>query len=123
MTQGADDRIGVVIGPATSAGPDDALLLPAGVAAATGAGVVVSLPAGAAGIVHARGCACCLPRGALAETLGRLFLARARGEVAAFRRLVAPLEGEAAAALSEALVSDRLLAARFRLEGEAAPPG
>ena len=45
------------------------------------------------------GCTCCVPRGPVAEALGRLFLARARGEVAFFRSVVAVMAtpaGEAA---------------------------
>ncbi len=68
---------------------------------------------------HAPGCACCVPRGPVAEALGRLFLARARGEVAWFRSVavLASLAGEAA--VRAALAEDQVSAGRFRL---AEPP-
>src|SRR6185312_16438294 len=86
MMQAMDGRVPVVFGAAALAGPRDALLLDAGVAVDAAAGAVARLPAAAAG--HRIGCACCQPRGAAAEALGRLFLARARGEVRFFRRVV-----------------------------------
>jgi len=62
---------------------------------------------------HAPGCACCVPRAALAAALHRLFVRRARGEVPFFRRIVVAAEAEAVAAA----LADPLVAARFRLEG------
>lgn len=117
MIEPQDDRLAVVIGPAELAGPQDALLLEAEAPAAAGAraGLVVRLPAlsAAPGWGHAPGCACCRPRGAVAGALGRLYLARARGEVAAFARVVAALADDTE--LRAALAEDRLVAGRYRL--------
>ena len=64
---------------------------------------------------HVTGCACCLPRGPVAEALSRLFQARARGEVAFFRSVLAlPTTPEGAAAIRAALTEDVFVAARFR---------
>jgi hypothetical protein len=54
-----------------------------------------------------------VPRGALARTLARLFLARVRGEVPYFDRVVLA-GGFEPAALNAALTQDVLVAARFR---------
>jgi len=62
--------------------------------------------------LHDAACACCTPRVALAEALHRLFLRRARGEVAFFRRVVVSLT---AAEIGAALI-DPLVAPRFRAE-------
>ncbi len=106
-----DGRIPVVLGGV--AGKGDAVLLegegvlPAGVAAAR-----FMVSAGG----HAIGCACCVPRSDAARALGRLFLARARGEVAAFRRVVAVTTSEAGrAAVKAAVAGDVVASARFRL--------
>lgn len=73
-----------------------------------------SLPASA--LDHPQGCACCLPRGPVAEALGRLFLARARGEVAFFRDVRVITQNDAGeAAVREALAYDPVLSARYRL--------
>ena len=64
--------------------------------------------------LHDAGCACCAGRSPAAQALGRLFMQRARGEVAFFRRVL--IEGHAAeAAVRAALQSDPVAAARFRL--------
>src|SRR4051794_22056487 len=66
---------------------------------------------------HIAGCACCLPRGPAAEALGRLFLARARGEEPSFRLVIAvPISGRGKAAIRSALEQDRFVSARYRLE-------
>ncbi|MBN8890536.1 MAG: hypothetical protein BGP12_06300 [Rhodospirillales bacterium 70-18] len=111
MTLFVDARVPVVFGPAELAGPEDALLLEAGQAAPAGAGPAVAWLAARAAS-HAVGCACCVPRGAVATALGGLFLARARGEVGFFRRVVAAVSDPAA--VRSALAEDRLLAGRFR---------
>jgi hypothetical protein len=68
--------------------------------------------------VHAPGCTCCLPRGAAARALGRLFLRRARGDVAPFTAVAVRARGAAgAAAVAAAVTSDVLARARFRLAG------
>ena len=95
-----DDRIPIGFGPGTSLSgvrPDDAVL-----------------PRAAPEFGHVPGCACCRPRSRVAAELGRMFLARARGEVPFFRRVVA--DAADAAAVRAALAGDVLVAARFRLE-------
>jgi hypothetical protein len=72
---------------------------------------------------HAAGCACCLPRGAAAEALAKLFLARAIGRGQPFKRVV--ITSDPAPVLA-ALATDPLVSARFRLmdaggEGEQRP--
>ena len=64
---------------------------------------------------HDAGCACCVARTPAAQALSRLFMQRARGEVAFFRRVL--VEGQALeAAVRAALHSDPVVAARFRLD-------
>lgn len=63
---------------------------------------------------HAAGCACCTPRSTAAETLSRLFLQRARGEVAFFNRLLVVADAAGQEAVNAALQSDPLVSARFR---------
>jgi hypothetical protein len=64
---------------------------------------------------HAMGCACCVPRGPVAEALGRLFLARARGELAWFRSAAVLATPGGEAAVRAALAEDQVAAGRFRL--------
>ncbi len=109
-----DGRIPVLLGAREAAGPGDALLLEGEGALPAGAAARFGVQAG----VHAMGCACCVPRSDAGRALGRLFLARARGEVPAFGRVVAvtrtPAGREAVAA---AVAGDVLASARFRLQG------
>lgn len=73
-------------------------------------------PTAVAPSAHPAGCACCTPRGPVAEALGRLFLARARGEVGFFRSVIArPASPAGEAAIRAALAGDPLVSARFRL--------
>ncbi|MDE8347216.1 MAG: hypothetical protein POH28_13745, partial [Acidocella sp.] len=58
--------------------------------------------------------ACCAPRGAAAEALSRLFLARARGEVALFSRVVVMASAAGVALVRAALAHDAVTRARFR---------
>ena len=115
MVQSADDRVPVRFGSVDAAGPDDALLIEDD--APTPAERAVArfrLVPGVFG--HPVGCACCTPRGPVAEALGRMFLARARGEVAYFRSVVAVIatsRGEAA--VRAALADDQVCAGRFHL--------
>lgn len=63
---------------------------------------------------HGAGCACCVARTPAAQALSRLFMRRAKGEMAFFRRVL--VEGQALeAAVRAALQSDPVVAARFRL--------
>jgi hypothetical protein len=64
---------------------------------------------------HSLGCACCVPRGPAAEALGRLFVARARGEVAWFAAVAVLATPAGEAAVRAALQQDRLCAGRFRV--------
>jgi G3E family GTPase len=64
------------------------------------------------------GCLCCTIRGDLVDTLRDLFLKRVRGEVPEFERVVVETTGLAdPAPVIHTLMSDPLLAARFRLDG------
>jgi hypothetical protein len=66
---------------------------------------------------HVPGCACCVARSPVAEAMGRLFRARAVGEVSFFRRLGVVAAGEGgAAAVRQALETDGLVSACYRLE-------
>jgi hypothetical protein len=128
-----DGRIGVRFGAAEDAGPEDALLIESvapGAGEAPGDHVVPSAgaaptdrPALASFILpvrvatHPLGCACCTPRGPVAEALGRLFLARARGELPWFRSVVAVTCSAAGAdAVRAALTADVVTTARFRAD-------
>jgi hypothetical protein len=97
MVVAADDRIPVVFGTLADAGAGD---------------FVVRADAAVSGF-HVAGCACCTPRGALPRALGGLYLARARGEVAWFRRVVVVAADVAGA--RAALAADRFVTARFQL--------
>lgn len=121
-------RIPVVFGRgtdgATAGGTDGAelaWLVEAGVRMAEGVSPVATFsapeapdaaPDAARG--HAAFCACCVPRGAAAAALGRLFLARARGEVAFFSRLAVAATPAGEAAVRAALAGDPLVRARYR---------
>ncbi len=108
-----DARIGVRFGAAGDAGPDDALLIEGDAPADRPAAARFNLPARIA--THPRGCTCCTPRGPVAEALGRLFLARARGNLPWFRSVVAVTRNDAGAdAVRAALTSDMVTTARFR---------
>ena len=114
-----DGRVRVRFGAAGDAGPEDVLLIEA-----TGAGegaaqadraAVARFALATRMATHPLGCACCAPRGPVAGALGRLFLARARGEVAWFRSVVVVTRTAAGAdAVRAALVGDVVTAARFR---------
>jgi len=63
---------------------------------------------------HVVGCACCPPRTKAAEELSRLFLLRARGEIAFFRRVLVISDVAGEEAVRAALQADPLVSARFR---------
>ena len=92
-----DARVGVVFGAAFEAQEGDAVL-----------------SNGLADTGHPAGCACCTPRSAAADALSRLFLQRARGEVAFFRRVLVVTDEAGKAAVRTALRSDPVVCARFR---------
>lgn len=66
-------------------------------------------------IGHDAGCSCCASRTPAAETLGRLFLQRVRGEVAFFRRVLMVGDNVAEQAIRAAVQTDPVASARFRL--------
>ncbi len=66
---------------------------------------------------HPFGCQCCRPRGPLGRELGRLFSARARGEVAFFRRVLLLGPPAAAPDVARQIAGDPVAAARFRFAG------
>lgn len=105
----SDGRIPVVIGGA--AGEGDAVLIEGDGALPAGTAARFTLAAGG----HAIGCACCAPRSDAGRALGRLFLARARGEVAAFGRVVVVASEEGRAAVEAAVGGDVVASARFRM--------
>jgi hypothetical protein len=125
MTDADDGRVGVRFGAASDAGPEEALLIEGDAPGAGDAPSGRSMPAGRPAVArfalpvrnatHPLGCVCCAPRGPVAEALGRLFLARARGELAWFRCVVAVTRSAAGAdAVRAALAADVVTAARFR---------
>ncbi len=113
-----DSRIPVVFGTLAQAGAADALLLDGDAAAPPGR--VVGRVAGVAA-AHAPGCNCCVSRSAVALAMAALFLARARGEVAAFPRLLVSLDAAGEAAVRDALAGDRLVAGRYRAVSNPTP--
>jgi G3E family GTPase len=64
------------------------------------------------------GCLCCTVRGDLVRTMSELFLKRAKGEVSNFKRMVVETTGLAdPAPILHTLMTDPLLATRYRLDG------
>ena len=64
------------------------------------------------------GCLCCTVRGDLVRTMSELFLKRSKGEVNAFKRMVVETTGLAdPAPILHTLMTDPLLASRYRLDG------
>jgi hypothetical protein len=110
MKWSVDARVPLVFAAAAEAGPDDAVLIE-GDAAAAGAATVLRLAP--AGPQHVAGCACCVGRLPVAAALGGLFLARARGEVPFFRRVVAVVADDGP--IRAAMADDPLVSGRFRL--------
>ncbi len=114
-----DARLPLRFGTSADARDGDAVLLSHGAIAPP------SLPAAwidktvdtAAG--HPTGCACCIPRNAAAQALSLLFLRRGRGEVAAFRTVLASVGAADADLVRAALQSDPLVSGRFRLAPDA----
>ena len=107
-----DARIPVSFGTLSDAGPDAAVLFEGS-----------PMPDGVLGVsflpgpgVLAVGCACCSPRGPLARAIGEMFTARAKGEIAFFRRVIGvPATEEGRAAMVAVLSEDPLCSAWFRL--------
>jgi hypothetical protein len=112
MTMDQDSRIAVRFAEVAE---DGAAALIEGAGPTAGPVAHFTLPVAA----HVIGCACCLPRGPVAVAFGRLFLARARGEVGFFDEVVAVTHSQAgAAAVRAALEDDVVTRARFRLASE-----
>jgi len=112
MARFIDARVPVRIAAPETATPQSALLIQGDRAALEGPATARFILPNSA---HAIGCACCLPRGPVAEALSRLFQARARGDVGFFREVVAvPADADGAAAVRAALADDPFVAARFR---------
>lgn len=108
-----DMRVPLRFGSLAEAGPDDALLVEDAVDATMSGRATARF--GVASGSHGTGCVCCPPRSPAGLALARLFQARARGEVAFFRQVLAVTSSAGAAALVQAaLDSDPLVAARFR---------
>ena len=64
------------------------------------------------------GCLCCTVRGELVRTMSELFLKRSRGEISQFKRMVVETTGLAdPAPILHTLMTDPLLASRYRLDG------
>ncbi len=109
MSFSIDARVPVRFGVAD---PDAAVLIEAGLPDQPGCVVVRFELSAEAG--HVAGCACCTPRGTVAEALRRLFLARARGEVAFFRSVSVFAGPETEALVRGVLRDDPMVAAWFR---------
>lgn len=106
-----DARIPIVFGSLEQAGPEDALLIDGDAPAPEGR--VVARLSGSDAPIHAPGCLCCVPRSQAGSALASLFLARGRGDVAFFRRVVAVTEDRTA--ILSALQDDILASGWFRL--------
>ena len=119
MSRFLDARVPVRFAVPAQPGADTAWLVQDDAPAPAGASVArFRLPPAEAG--HPVDCRCCVPRGPVAEALSRLFLARARGEVAFFRAVIAlPSDAAGAETIKAALAADPVLMARFRLEPDA----
>ncbi len=63
---------------------------------------------------HVIGCACCTLRGPAADALGRMFMARARGEAPFFARVVVLASEAGVAEVRRALGEDVVTKARYR---------
>lgn len=110
----ADDRIPVRFAPPRPGGPAPgvALVVDATALAPRGNPLVERMAPERPG--HSAACPCCAPRASLATALHRLFLKRARGEVAWFDRV----EVRTTRTNATEVLADPLVAARFRLAEE-----
>jgi hypothetical protein len=100
----SDARVPVVFAPVEAAGPDDAVLR-------EGKDFTPESE-------HAPGCACCAGRTHAGRALATLLHARARTQVAFFRRVVVVIASEEGrAAVESALANDPVASTCFRKEG------
>ena len=105
-------RIGIRFGGALA--PGDAVLVQEGFAPPSGARVVGGFRAEEVRrFGHGIGCSCCVPRGAVAAALTRLFLDRARGTEDGSGDVVIVGDTNGEAAVRAAVAGDVLLRARF----------
>jgi hypothetical protein len=105
-----DMRIPVVFGGIPEAG--DAVLIEGDAPAPAGFHAIrFRLPAGQ---THPIGCACCVPRGPVAEALSRAFLDRATGKAPFFKRLLVLAGADGEAAVAAAIAEDAAASARYR---------
>jgi hypothetical protein len=82
----------------------------------------VAVPPGVPAVTFPVGCACCLARSVAAAAFDRLFLARVKGEVPFFGRVVAAAASPAGqAAIAAALASDPVVPMRYRAATIEAP--
>ena len=114
MADMQDDRIPVRFASPAQVGAGDVLLIEDGVVQPLLRADCTIIRFRTAGAAHLPGCACCAGRGAAATALGELFQARALGRVAWFTGVVAVVADPVAVA--DELQSDRLAAARFRVQ-------
>jgi hypothetical protein len=108
-----DARIPLIFGDAAQADAEDVLLVEgeAPVEAAVARFEAVHAAS------HAVGCACCTPRSGAAKALSRLLLARARGEIPFFRKVIAVAGTEPGRqAVLDALETDQIVSGCFRLQ-------
>ncbi len=114
-----DARLPLRIGTLADARDGDAVLLPHGEQAPPNLPVAWLQSGTDPTPGHAAGCACCAPRNPAAQALGSLFLRRGRGEIAAFRSVLAVVGAGDADLVRAALQSDPLVSGRFRLVQDA----
>lgn len=112
-----DARIPVVFAPAGLAGDDDALLLGADANEALVRAMPTERLDSPAAAIHPADCSCCMPRSTIGRRLSGLFIARGRGEVGFFRRVVVATDDPAAReAVRAAVAQDPLASSLFRLD-------
>jgi hypothetical protein len=112
MSRFLDARIPLVFAEPAQAGPEDALLIEGGGAAE---GAIARFEV-ALTPYHPAGCVCCAPRNVAGQALSRLLLARARGEIPFFRRVVAVVGTDPGRqAVLAALEADPIASGCFRL--------
>jgi len=108
----ADTRVQIVMGGGPGEG--DAFLVEDGHdMPAAGYAVRFALGTGKPG--HLSGCACCTLRGPAADAMTAMFRARATGAAPFFTRVVVLASSSGEAAVRDALETDAVTRARFRL--------
>ena len=114
MTLFLDARLPLCFGSASAGGSGTALLVEGEMPVPDGVALARFTPGPVT--LHPGGCACCAARSSAAEALSRLFLARARGDVAFFHSVIAVVSGaDGRGAVLAALAADPATTARFRL--------